>query len=165
MLLLLAPAPEGLSTAGWRMAALFAVALVLWATEAIPIAVTALLVLVLQPILGIADLREIAVPKADSAKRLGRGGAYDVVDVAAQCLARLRRGNGNGHDDRLRIRAFDRRGGGQHRRSRCESVVDEDHGLVLERDRRAIAAVEPLAAIELGALARDNCLERGFRHM
>jgi sodium-dependent dicarboxylate transporter 2/3/5 len=39
------------------MAALFAVALVLWATEAIPIAATSLLVLVLQPILGIADLR------------------------------------------------------------------------------------------------------------
>jgi sodium-dependent dicarboxylate transporter 2/3/5 len=56
-LLLLVPAPTGLTAAGWRMAALFAVALVLWATEAIPIAVTALLVLVLQPVLGIAELR------------------------------------------------------------------------------------------------------------
>jgi sodium-dependent dicarboxylate transporter 2/3/5 len=56
-ILLLVPAPAGLSAAGWRMAALFAVALVLWATEAIPIAVTALVVLFLQPVLGIADLR------------------------------------------------------------------------------------------------------------
>ena len=56
-LVLLLPAPEGLTVAAWRMAALFAVALVLWATEAIPIAVTALLVLVLQPLLGIAGLR------------------------------------------------------------------------------------------------------------
>jgi len=55
--LLLLPPPSGLSPAGWHMAALFAVALVLWATEAVPIAATALLVLVLQPILGIADLR------------------------------------------------------------------------------------------------------------
>ena len=56
-LVLLFPAPAGLTAAAWRMAALFAVALVLWATEAIPIAVTALLVLVLQPLLGIAELR------------------------------------------------------------------------------------------------------------
>jgi sodium-dependent dicarboxylate transporter 2/3/5 len=56
-ILLAMPAPSALTVPGWRMAALFAVALVLWATEAIPIAVTALLVLVLQPILGIADLR------------------------------------------------------------------------------------------------------------
>jgi sodium-dependent dicarboxylate transporter 2/3/5 len=56
-ILLVVPAPEGLTAPAWRMAALFAVALVLWATEAIPIAVTALLVLVLQPLLGIAGLR------------------------------------------------------------------------------------------------------------
>ena len=56
-LLLALPAPEGLTAPAWRMAALFAVALVLWSTEAIPIAVTALLVLVLQPLLGIAGLR------------------------------------------------------------------------------------------------------------
>jgi sodium-dependent dicarboxylate transporter 2/3/5 len=39
------------------MAALFAAALVLWTTEAIPIAATSLLVVVVQPVLGIADLR------------------------------------------------------------------------------------------------------------
>jgi sodium-dependent dicarboxylate transporter 2/3/5 len=54
---LLAPTPGGLAPAGQRLAAIFAVALVLWATEAIPIAATSLLVLVLQPILGVADLR------------------------------------------------------------------------------------------------------------
>ena len=56
-IVLLAPTPDGLPPAGQRMAALFAVALVLWTTEAIPIAATSLLVVVLQPILGIADVR------------------------------------------------------------------------------------------------------------
>jgi sodium-dependent dicarboxylate transporter 2/3/5 len=56
-LLILAPTPEGLAPEGQRMAALFLAALVLWTTEAIPIAATSLLVLVLQPLLGVADLR------------------------------------------------------------------------------------------------------------
>jgi len=44
------PSPPGLPDAGRRMAALFLVALILWSTEALPIAVTALLVMILQPI-------------------------------------------------------------------------------------------------------------------
>lgn len=51
------PAPEGLSVAGWRMIGVFLVALILWATEALPIAVTALLVVILQPVMGAAELR------------------------------------------------------------------------------------------------------------
>jgi sodium-dependent dicarboxylate transporter 2/3/5 len=54
---LVLPAPEGLSAEGKRMAAVFLVALVLWATEAVPIAVTSLLVIILQPIFGVEDLR------------------------------------------------------------------------------------------------------------
>jgi sodium-dependent dicarboxylate transporter 2/3/5 len=56
-IVLLAPTPDGLAPAGQRTAALFAVALVLWTTEAIPIAATSLLIVVVQPVLGIADLR------------------------------------------------------------------------------------------------------------
>jgi sodium-dependent dicarboxylate transporter 2/3/5 len=52
-IVLLLPTPEGLSPAGHRLAAIFVGALVLWSTEALPMAVTALLVIVLQPILGI----------------------------------------------------------------------------------------------------------------
>jgi sodium-dependent dicarboxylate transporter 2/3/5 len=55
-LVLLAPAPQGLSAQGQRAAALFAGILVLWATEAIPIAVTALLALILQPVFRLASL-------------------------------------------------------------------------------------------------------------
>ncbi len=39
------------------MAAIFLAALILWVTEALPIAVTALLVLILQPVFGVADLQ------------------------------------------------------------------------------------------------------------
>lgn len=54
-LILALPAPEGLSVEGQRMAALFAVALILFVTEAIPIAMTSVLVLMLQPLMGITD--------------------------------------------------------------------------------------------------------------
>ncbi|MBM4188838.1 MAG: DASS family sodium-coupled anion symporter [Gemmatimonadetes bacterium] len=55
-LLLALPTPAGLSPEGHRMGALFAFATVLWATEAFPVAVTALLALALQPLLGVAPL-------------------------------------------------------------------------------------------------------------
>jgi sodium-dependent dicarboxylate transporter 2/3/5 len=51
----LAPAPEGLPPVAQRTAAVFVLALVLWGTEALPVAVTALLALVLQPVLGVRD--------------------------------------------------------------------------------------------------------------
>ena len=55
-ILLALPTPAGLSPAGHRAGALFAAALVLWVTEALPIAITAVLTLVAQPMLGIAPL-------------------------------------------------------------------------------------------------------------
>lgn len=55
-LLLALPAPAGLPPAAQRAAAIFATCLVLWVTEAVPIAVTALLAVVLQPLLGVAPL-------------------------------------------------------------------------------------------------------------
>lgn len=56
-LLLAAPSPEGLQPTAHRAAVLFVVALILWVTEVLPIGVTALLVLILQPVLGVADIR------------------------------------------------------------------------------------------------------------
>ena len=54
--LLVLPAPAGLPPHGQRAGALFFFALILWVTEAIPIAVTALVTIVLQPMLGLAPL-------------------------------------------------------------------------------------------------------------
>jgi sodium-dependent dicarboxylate transporter 2/3/5 len=53
----LALSATGLTPAGRRMAGLFVAVLVLWAGEVLPVAVTALLALALQPILGIATVR------------------------------------------------------------------------------------------------------------
>jgi solute carrier family 13 (sodium-dependent dicarboxylate transporter), member 2/3/5 len=53
---ILMPTPAGLPIAGQRAAALFLGALILWTTEALPIAVTSILVLALQPILGLNPL-------------------------------------------------------------------------------------------------------------
>ena len=50
----LLPVPDGLTPGGKNLIGLFAVALVLWVTEGIPIAVTSLLIIVLQPLLQIA---------------------------------------------------------------------------------------------------------------
>jgi sodium-dependent dicarboxylate transporter 2/3/5 len=55
-LVLLLPTPQGLPPEGQRMAALFAGVLVLWSTEALPIAVTAVLALALQPIFRLGTL-------------------------------------------------------------------------------------------------------------
>jgi sodium-dependent dicarboxylate transporter 2/3/5 len=54
--LLALPAPAGLTAPGYRTAALFAVALLLWVSEALPIAITVVLTLVAQPLLGLAPL-------------------------------------------------------------------------------------------------------------
>ena len=55
-LILILPTPEGLPPEAHRLAALFAGILVLWSTEALPIAVTSLLALALQPIFGLTSL-------------------------------------------------------------------------------------------------------------
>jgi sodium-dependent dicarboxylate transporter 2/3/5 len=50
------PSPVGLPPAGQRAGALFVIALILWVSEAIPIAITGLLVIVLQPVLRLAPI-------------------------------------------------------------------------------------------------------------
>lgn len=55
-LVILLPDAEGLSPEGKRLAAIFLVALALWASEAVPVAITALLVVILQPALRVAPL-------------------------------------------------------------------------------------------------------------
>ena len=61
---LLAPPPAGLDAAGWRTAAVGLLMAVWWMTEALPIAATALLPLVLFPVLGIASMADAAAPYA-----------------------------------------------------------------------------------------------------
>jgi len=66
--------PDGLSVAAWRTAGVVGVMAVLWMTEAIPIPVTALLPLVLFPLLGVAAVKEAAAPYANPVIYLFLGG-------------------------------------------------------------------------------------------
>ncbi len=50
------PVPEGLTPAAVHLAGVFTIALVLWVTEAIPIAVTSLLVILLQPVFQVTTV-------------------------------------------------------------------------------------------------------------
>ncbi len=51
----LAPVPEGLSDAGMNVLGLLLAGLILWVTEAVPLAITAFALIILQPVLGIGD--------------------------------------------------------------------------------------------------------------
>jgi sodium-dependent dicarboxylate transporter 2/3/5 len=53
IIVMLLPQPEGLTPQGQRLAAVFVGALVLWGTEALPMAVTALIAIAFLPLLGI----------------------------------------------------------------------------------------------------------------
>ncbi len=53
------PLPAGLSRDGLIMLAILFMAVILWLTEAIPLAATGLLILALQPLLGIAPAKEV----------------------------------------------------------------------------------------------------------
>tara|TARA_Y100000590_G_scaffold78039_2_gene86703 strand:+ start:23842 stop:25329 length:1488 start_codon:yes stop_codon:yes gene_type:complete len=73
-LVLSMPTPEGLSIEGHRTAALFLLMGIWWATEAVPVAVTALIPLALFPIFGISDIQSAASPYANKIIYLFFGG-------------------------------------------------------------------------------------------
>ena len=71
---MLAPAPSGLSAAGWATAALGVWMAIWWATEAVPLFATALLPLLFLPLLGISNLNAAAAPFANPVVFLLFGG-------------------------------------------------------------------------------------------
>ncbi|MFO8098089.1 MAG: DASS family sodium-coupled anion symporter [Salinibacter sp.] len=73
-LVLALPAPEGLDPAGWRVAAVGLLMALWWITEALPISVTALLPLVLFPVLGAGSINQAATPYANPLIFLFMGG-------------------------------------------------------------------------------------------
>ena len=64
IVMLILPAPEGLSSQGWSVAAIVGLMAIWWATEVIPVAITALL-LSSFPIIGIVSFKEAALPYAN----------------------------------------------------------------------------------------------------
>ena len=67
-------APAGLTEAGWMTAAVGVLMATWWATEAVPIAATALLPIVVFPILGIASIQDTVPPYANKVIFLFLGG-------------------------------------------------------------------------------------------
>ncbi|MDG5767702.1 DASS family sodium-coupled anion symporter [Balneolales bacterium ANBcel1] len=82
LLMLLMPSPEGLSVEGWRTAAVALLMATWWITEVIPISATALLPVVLFPLLGIADVGQAANPYANPMIFLFMGGF--IIAIAMQ---------------------------------------------------------------------------------
>jgi len=72
--MILSGAPAGLSETGWLTAAVGILMAVWWATEAVPIAVTALLPIVVFPLLGIATIQDTTAPYANKVIYLFLGG-------------------------------------------------------------------------------------------
>ena len=61
---LIAPVPAGMPVAAWSVAAVAVLMAVWWSTEALPVAVTALLPLVAFPLLGVSPIKTAAAPFA-----------------------------------------------------------------------------------------------------
>jgi solute carrier family 13 (sodium-dependent dicarboxylate transporter), member 2/3/5 len=74
LLLVLLPPPGGLSVEGWRVAILGIFMAVWWVSEAVPLAVTALLPIPLLPLLGVMPVGPAAAPFADPVIFLFMGG-------------------------------------------------------------------------------------------
>lgn len=74
LIMLLSDAPAGLGEAAWATAACGVLMATWWATEAVPIAVTALVPLVAFPLLGITTIQETAAPYANKVIFLFLGG-------------------------------------------------------------------------------------------
>ena len=74
ILLLAAPAPEGMTLVAWRTAAVGVLMAIWWVTEAIPIPATALTPLVAFPLLGVAPINAAAAPYANPVIFLFLGG-------------------------------------------------------------------------------------------
>jgi len=75
-LLIVSPAPSGLSAEGWRTAAVAILMAVWWMTEAIPIPATAILPLGLFPMLGVLDAQGASAPYANELIFLFMGGFF-----------------------------------------------------------------------------------------
>ena len=66
--------PEGMSSVAFKVAIMGILMAIWWATEAVPIAVTAMLPLVLFPLFGVSSIQEAATPFADKVIYLFLGG-------------------------------------------------------------------------------------------
>jgi sodium-dependent dicarboxylate transporter 2/3/5 len=81
VLVLLIPPPNGLSVEAWRTAAVALLMAIWWMTEALPIQATALVPLVLFPLLGVLNSEDVAAPYANQMIFLFMGGFFIAVTM------------------------------------------------------------------------------------
>tara|TARA_B110000503_G_scaffold43743_1_gene71596 strand:- start:1844 stop:3280 length:1437 start_codon:yes stop_codon:yes gene_type:complete len=86
ILMIISPAPEGLSHIGWSVAAVTVLMAVWWATETVPVAVTALLPLALFPLIEVASFKEAAIPYANPNIYLFLGGFMLALGIESSGL-------------------------------------------------------------------------------
>lgn len=84
--IILSPNPESLSSIGWAVAAVTLLMAIWWATEAVPVAVTALLPLACFPILGVTDFKTAALPYANPNIYLFMGGFILALGIESSGL-------------------------------------------------------------------------------
>lgn len=72
--MLMLPAPEGLAPEGWLVAAVAVLMVIWWISEAIPIPATALVPILLFPVLGVTDIAGATTPFANPLIYLFMGG-------------------------------------------------------------------------------------------
>jgi len=94
------PAPEGLSTGGQRAIAVFLLCLVLWVSNAVPVAITGLFAIVLIPLLGV-------VPKTDTYALFGNEAVFFILGAFILAGAVMHSGLSN----RIAIKILERYGG------------------------------------------------------
>jgi sodium-dependent dicarboxylate transporter 2/3/5 len=86
LLILFLPTPESLSSNGWLVAAIATLMAIWWATEAIPVAVTALIPLALFPLFDITGFKEAAIPYSNPNIFLFLGGFILALAIEATGL-------------------------------------------------------------------------------
>jgi sodium-dependent dicarboxylate transporter 2/3/5 len=82
LIFLFLPAPEGLDEAAWKTAAVAILMATWWISEAIPIAATSLIPIVLFPVLGISPIGDATTPYANPLVFLFMGGF--IIAIAMQ---------------------------------------------------------------------------------
>ena len=86
LIMMFSPAPSGLSEIGWDVAAVAVLMAIWWATETIPVAITALLPLALFPLLGVTSFEDAAVPYANKNIYLFLGGFMLALGIESSGL-------------------------------------------------------------------------------
>ena len=86
LIMMFSPSPTGLSEIGWDVAAVAVLMAIWWATETVPVAITALLPLALFPLLGVTSFENAAVPYANKNIYLFLGGFVLALGIESSGL-------------------------------------------------------------------------------